>query len=46
MPKPEPIRDDESGAYKVLDLDGLLIVPATNLVKFDVGIPVRRKQLA
>lgn len=32
MPKPEPIRDDESGAYEVLGLDGLLIVPATKLV--------------
>lgn len=32
MPKPEPIRDDESGAYEMLGLDGLLIVPATKLV--------------
>lgn len=29
MPKPEPIRDDESGAYNMLHLDGLLITPAT-----------------
>lgn len=32
MPEPEPIRDDESGAYEILGLDGLLIVPATELV--------------
>lgn len=32
MQKPEPIRDDESGAYEMLGLDGLLIVPATKLV--------------
>ncbi|KAJ5944568.1 Aminoglycoside phosphotransferase [Penicillium verrucosum] len=32
MPKPEPICDDESGAYEVLGLDGLLIVPTTKLV--------------
>ncbi|CAI7611966.1 unnamed protein product [Penicillium palitans] len=32
MPKPEPIRDDESGAYEMLGLDRLLIVPATKLV--------------
>ncbi|KAI3135745.1 hypothetical protein DTO012A7_4829 [Penicillium roqueforti] len=32
MPKPEPIRDDKSGAYKMLGLDGLLIVPATSIV--------------
>lgn len=32
MPSPEPIRDDESAAYKMLDLDGLLIVPATKIV--------------
>ncbi|KAH8433854.1 uncharacterized protein LDX57_011491 [Aspergillus melleus] len=29
MPKPVPIRDDESGAYNMRDLDGLLINPAT-----------------
>jgi hypothetical protein len=29
MPKPEPIRDDESGAYNMRHLDGLLINPAT-----------------
>ncbi|KAK4865246.1 hypothetical protein LT330_001869 [Penicillium expansum] len=32
MPKPEPIRDDESGAYEMLGLDSLLIAPATKLV--------------
>lgn len=32
MPKPEPIRDDESGANKLLGLDGLIIVPATKVV--------------
>ena len=31
-PEPEPIRDDESGAYEMLGLDGLLIAPATKLV--------------
>lgn len=31
MPEPEPIRDDESGAYEMLSLDGLLINPATKL---------------
>jgi hypothetical protein len=31
-PAPEPIRDDESGAYEMLGLDGLLIAPATKLV--------------
>ncbi|KAJ5229329.1 hypothetical protein N7489_010037 [Penicillium chrysogenum] len=31
-PEPEPIRDDESGAYQMLGLDGLLINPATKLV--------------
>ena len=31
MPEPEPIRDDESGAYEMLGLDGLLINPATRL---------------
>ncbi|KAJ6179632.1 hypothetical protein N7519_010093 [Penicillium mononematosum] len=31
-PEPEPIRDDESGAYEMLGLDGLLINPATKLV--------------
>lgn len=29
MPSPVPIRDDESGAYNMRDLDGLLINPAT-----------------
>lgn len=29
MPEPVPIRDDESGAYNMRDLDGLLINPAT-----------------
>lgn len=32
MPEPEPIRDDESGAYEMLGLDTLLIAPATKLV--------------
>lgn len=32
QPEPEPIRDDESGAYEMLGLDGLLIAPATKLV--------------
>ena len=32
MPKPVPIRDDESGAYNMLHLDGFLITPATRLV--------------
>lgn len=32
MPEPEPIRDDESGAYNILRLDGLLTVPATRFV--------------
>lgn len=32
MPMAEPIRDDESGAYEMLGLDGLLINPATRLV--------------
>lgn len=31
MPDPVPIRDDESGAYNMRDLDGLLINPATRL---------------
>lgn len=31
-PEPEPIRDDESGASKMLGLDGTLIAPATKLV--------------
>ncbi|KAJ5735594.1 uncharacterized protein N7483_000719 [Penicillium malachiteum] len=30
--EPEPIRDDESGAYNMLGLDGLLLTPATKLV--------------
>lgn len=29
MPKPEPIQDDESGAYNMRHLDGLLVNPAT-----------------
>jgi hypothetical protein len=29
MPKPIPIGNDESGAYKMRDLDGLLVNPAT-----------------
>ncbi|GIK00091.1 hypothetical protein Aspvir_004106 [Aspergillus viridinutans] len=29
MPEPVPIRDDETGAYNMRDLDGLLINPAT-----------------
>lgn len=29
MPEPVPIQDDESGAYNMHDLDGLLINPAT-----------------
>lgn len=29
MPKPVPIGNDEHGAYKMRDLDGLLINPAT-----------------
>jgi hypothetical protein len=29
MPEPVPIQDDESGAYNMRDLDGLLILPAT-----------------
>ncbi|KAI0004021.1 hypothetical protein F4779DRAFT_600598 [Xylariaceae sp. FL0662B] len=33
MPKPVPIRDDESGAYNMLDLDGLLINPPTSFVE-------------
>lgn len=32
MPEPEPIRDDESGAYEMLGLDTLLIGPDTKLV--------------
>ena len=32
MPKPEPIRDDKSGAHKMLGLDGLLIFPGTKIV--------------
>lgn len=31
MPEPEPIRDDKSGAYEMLGLDGLLINRATKL---------------
>lgn len=33
MPKPVPIRDDESGAYNMRDLDGLLINPATRFTE-------------
>lgn len=32
MPEPEPIQDNESGAYNMLHLDGLLINPATRIV--------------
>ncbi|KAI1368757.1 hypothetical protein F5Y08DRAFT_354012 [Xylaria arbuscula] len=32
MPPPVPIQDDESGAYNLLLLDGLLIRPATRIV--------------
>ncbi|KAL3475552.1 hypothetical protein BJX99DRAFT_247471 [Aspergillus californicus] len=35
MPEPQPIRDDESGAYRMLGLDSLLINPATRLVDWD-----------
>lgn len=31
-PKPEPLRDDESGAYKMLGLETLLLVPGTKPV--------------
>lgn len=33
MPKPVPIRDDESGQYNMRDLDGLLINPATRFTE-------------
>ncbi|KAL9115811.1 MAG: hypothetical protein Q9227_000179 [Pyrenula ochraceoflavens] len=33
MPEPVPIRDDESGAYNMRDLDGLLINPATRFLE-------------
>ncbi|KAI1123160.1 hypothetical protein F5Y10DRAFT_252364 [Nemania abortiva] len=33
MPEPEPIQNNESGAYNMLDLDGLLIDPATKIVQ-------------
>lgn len=33
MPKPEPIRDDQSGAYDMRYLDGFLINPATRFVE-------------
>ena len=33
MPWPEPIRDDESGPYNMLHLDGLLIAPATRFAE-------------
>ncbi|KAI0186564.1 hypothetical protein EV127DRAFT_394769 [Xylaria flabelliformis] len=32
MPHPEPIQDNESGAYNMLHLDSLLINPATKIV--------------
>ncbi|KAJ5948777.1 hypothetical protein N7454_002084 [Penicillium verhagenii] len=32
QPEPVPIRDDESGAYKMRELDGLLINPATRFL--------------
>ena len=32
MSQPEPIQDNESGAYNMLHLDGLLINPATKFV--------------
>lgn len=33
MPEPAPIRDDESGAYNMRDLDGLLINPSTRFTE-------------
>lgn len=35
MPEPMPIRDDESGAYNMRDLDGLLINPATRFTELN-----------
>lgn len=35
MPEPVPIRDDESGAYNMLDLDGLLINSPTSFVELE-----------
>lgn len=35
MPDPVPIRDDESGAYNMRELDGLLIKPATRFIDID-----------
>ncbi|KAI9835329.1 MAG: hypothetical protein M1819_002473 [Sarea resinae] len=33
MPEPVPIRDDDSGAYNMRELDGLLINPATRFLE-------------
>ncbi|KAJ5152115.1 hypothetical protein N7492_010410 [Penicillium capsulatum] len=35
MPEPVPIRDDESGAYNMRDLDGLLINLATRFLELN-----------
>lgn len=35
MPEPVPIRDDESGAYNMRDLDGLLVNPDTKFTELD-----------
>ena len=35
MPEPVPIRDDETGAYNMLDLNGLLINPATRFIEME-----------
>ncbi|GAD95431.1 conserved hypothetical protein [Paecilomyces variotii No. 5] len=35
MLEPVPIRDDESGAYNMRDLDGLLINPATRFIELN-----------
>ncbi|KAI2792728.1 hypothetical protein POX_b02770 [Penicillium oxalicum] len=35
MPEPVPIRDDESGAYNMRDLDGLLLNPATRFIELN-----------
>lgn len=35
MPEPVPIRDNESGAYNMLDLDGLLINSPTSFVELE-----------
>ncbi|KAK3983880.1 hypothetical protein QBC44DRAFT_346383 [Cladorrhinum sp. PSN332] len=32
MPEPVPIKDDKSGAYNIMILDGLLVNPATRIV--------------